>query len=200
MQVVFHARIEQEKGGFTHDDVADGVCKKLVLRHPHVFGTVQVSGSDEVLDNWEKIKRREKSQETVTDSLNAVARTLPARWRAEKLQKKAAKAGFEWLNVGQAVDKAYEELGELREAIDAKGPAEVEEELGDLLLVAADIARFSHIDPEVALHKACEKLIRRFSALEKLVAADGKDMTALPFEELDGYYERAKELSENEQG
>ena len=110
LQVVFHADIEREAGRFTLDDVADGICKKLIFRHPHVFGDVQVSGSDEVLVNWDELKREEKHQESYTDTLTSVAKSLPALWRAEKVQKKAKKAGFDWSDAQGAVDKLSEEL------------------------------------------------------------------------------------------
>ena len=110
LQEVFHADIEQDAGRFTLDDVADGICKKLIFRHPHVFGDTAVTGSDEVLVNWEELKREEKGQQTYTDTLTAVARSLPALWRAEKVQKKAKKAGFDWPDASGAVDKLSEEL------------------------------------------------------------------------------------------
>ena len=106
LQVVFHARMEQEAGRFGLQDVADGVCKKLIYRHPHVFGDVAVSGSDEVLVNWEELKRKEKHQESAADSVDAVARSLPGLWRAEKVQKKAAKAGFDWPDVQGALESS----------------------------------------------------------------------------------------------
>ena len=114
LQVVFHADIEREAGRFDLEAVADGVSKKLIFRHPHVFGDVQVADSEEVLVNWDQLKRQEKSQETYTDTLTAVAKSLPALWRAEKVQKKAKKAGFDWPDASGAVDKLYEELGELK--------------------------------------------------------------------------------------
>ena len=116
LQVVMHARMEQEAGRFDLDGVADGICKKLIYRHPHVFGDVAVSGTGEVLSNWEALKRKEKGQATNTDALEAVARALPALWRAEKVQKKARKAGFDWPDVSGALDKLSEELEELKTA------------------------------------------------------------------------------------
>ena len=119
LQVVFHARMEQEAGRFDLDAVADGICKKLIYRHPHVFGDVAVSGSGEVLQNWEELKRKEKHQETAADSVDSVARSLPGLWRAEKIQKKARKAGFDWPDVSGALDKLSEEVEELRTAVAA---------------------------------------------------------------------------------
>ena len=160
LQVVFHTQMEKEQGGFTLDDVADGVCKKLIFRHPHVFGDVEVADSAEVLTNWEALKRVEKSQESYTDTLKAVATSLPALWRAEKVQKKAKKAGFDWPDVSGAVDKLSEEIGELRQAMAEGDPDAVAEELGDLLFAAVNVSRFVKVDSEDALNAATEKFIR----------------------------------------
>ena len=136
LQVVFHTSIEEEEGRFNLDDVANGVCQKLIFRHPHVFGDVTVSSTGEILDNWEELKKKEKGQATQADAVDAVARSLPALWRAEKVQKKAAKVGFDWDSVDGAVDKLSEELGEVKEAISGHGdPAE---ELGDAVALYLD--------------------------------------------------------------
>ena len=166
LQVVFHALMEQEAGRFDLDAVADGICKKLIFRHPHVFGEVSVSGTGEVLSNWEELKRKEKGQATNTDALEAVARSLPALWRAEKVQKKAKKAGFDWPDVSGALDKLSEEAAELKTA--AREGSNTEEELGDLLFAAVKAGRFLGLDSEQALHGACEKFIRRFRRVEAL--------------------------------
>lgn len=190
LQVVFHADIEREAGRFTLDDVADGICKKLIFRHPHVFGDVQVSGSDEVLVNWDALKREEKHQESYTDTLTSVAKSLPALWRAEKVQKKAKKAGFDWDDAQGAVDKLSEELGELKQAI--AQDSNVEEELGDLLFAAVNVSRFVHADPEEALNAATEKFISRFAKVEALATAQGRDMKDMSLAELDKLWEQAK--------
>ena len=191
LQVVFHADIEKDAGVFTLDDVADGICKKLIYRHPHVFGDVTVSGTGEVLSNWEQLKRKEKGQETHTDALRAVARSLPALWRAEKVQKKAAKAGFDWPDVTGAADKLYEELDELKQA--AARQTNVEEELGDLLFSVVNVARFLKVDPEAALSRACDKFIRRFARVEQLAGREGRAMTDMELAELDKLWEQAKQ-------
>ena len=190
LQVVFHADIEECAGSFDLDAVADGVCKKLILRHPHVFGDVEVSGSAEVLVNWENIKRAEKKQETVSSSLDAVAKSLPALWRAEKVQKKAAKVGFDWPDVGGAFEKLSEELSELRAA--AETGVGVEEELGDLLFSAVNAARFLKVDPEAALHAAADKFTARFTRLEQLACEKGLSLEDMSLEEMDKLYEQAK--------
>ena len=191
LQVVMHARMEQEAGRFDLDGVADGICKKLIYRHPHVFGDVAVSGTGEVLSNWEALKRKEKGQATNTDALEAVARALPALWRAEKVQKKARKAGFDWPDVSGALDKLSEELEELKTA--AADGTNVAEELGDLLFSAVNAARFLKVDPEDALNGATDKFIGRFRKVEAQAAAQGKAMEDMGLEELDALWERAKE-------
>ena len=188
LQVALHTRIEEEQGTFNLDDVADGVCRKLIYRHPHVFGDVSVSGTGEVLTNWEALKRKEKHQATHTDALNSVARSLPALWRAEKVQKKAKKAGFDWPDVSGAVDKLSEELTEFKAAVSEN--SNVEEELGDLLFSAVNAARFVKVDPEAALQKATEKFIARFRRVEEL--AGDRPMEDMTLEELDKLWEQAK--------
>ena len=188
MQVVFHADIERDAGRFDLNGAADEACKKLIYRHPHVFGDGKVSGTGEVLTNWEALKRKEKGQETHTDALNAVARSLPGLWRAEKVQQKAAKAGFDWPDISGALDKLSEETGELIAAVNED--SNVEEELGDLLFAAVKVARFAGVDPEEALSRACDKFIARFARVE---AAAGRPMTELGLEELNALWERAKQ-------
>jgi tetrapyrrole methylase family protein/MazG family protein len=192
MQVVFHARIEEEAGRFGLDDVADEACKKLILRHPHVFGDVRVSDSEEVLRNWDDIKRREKSQETVTKAMEDVAETLPALWRTEKVQKKARKAGFDMRGVEDSMDKLREEMGELQAGIDAGSAENIEEELGDILFCAVNIARFMDVDPETALHKACDKFIRRFRFMEETVLAGGRKLEDLTLDQMEDYYQLSR--------
>lgn len=195
MQVIFHADIEADEGHFDLDDVADHIAKKMIFRHPHVFGETQVSGTGEVLQNWDALKRQEKHQDTYTDTLNAVARTLPALWRAEKVQKKAAKAGFQWPGIADAVQKVTEEAEEVRRAVaDDEGRERLAEELGDLLFAAVNAARFAGEDPEALLHAATEKFIRRFERVERL--AGNCDMKNISSPELVKLWERAKEETE----
>lgn len=188
MQVVFHARIEEEKGTFTMEDVCHEICRKMVFRHPHVFGSAHCENSAEVLETWDQVKQVEKAQKSVTDTLNAVARNLPSLWRAEKLQKKAAKGGFRWDSVFGALDKLEEEIRELRAACEAG--RDQEEELGDLLLAVCGVASMLELDPEKALHAACEKFIRRFALVEQ--SAGGTALTALTEAELVALWKAAK--------
>ena len=188
MQVVFHARIEEERGRFCMEDVCDGICRKMIFRHPHVFGAAHCDTPDEVLTTWDAVKREEKDQRTVTDTLNAVARNLPALWRAEKIERKAAKAGFRWASVRGALAKLEEEVHALRAAVEA-GEGQ-EEELGDLLLAACAVASRLEADPEAALHAACEKFIRRFARVEE--SAGEQALTGLSEAELSALWQRAK--------
>ena len=190
LQVVFHTSIEEEEGRFNLDDVANGVCQKLIFRHPHVFGDVTVSSTGEILANWEELKKKEKGKATQADAVDAVARSLPALWRAEKVQKKAAKVGFDWDSVDGAVDKLSEELGEVKQAIAGHGdPAE---ELGDLLFAAVNVARFLKVDPEDALQAACDKFAARFRRVEEAVTAQGKQMEDMSLTELDDIWNAIK--------
>ncbi|MBP1737322.1 MAG: nucleoside triphosphate pyrophosphohydrolase [Oscillospiraceae bacterium] len=190
LQVVFHADIEHEAGRFDLNDVADGVCKKLIYRHPHVFGDSSVNGTGQVLENWETLKRAEKGQDSYADSVDAVARSLPALWRAEKIQKKARKAGFDWDSVSGALDKLEEETAELRQAIAEH--SNMEEELGDLLFAAVNVARFLELDPEQALTGASDKFSARFRRVEELATAQGRDMRDMTLNELDKLWNDVK--------
>ena len=168
--------------------MADGICKKLIYRHPHVFGDVTVSGSGEVLQNWEELKKREKHQITAADSVDSVARSLPGLWRAEKLQKKAADAGFDFKDISGALCKLEEEVRELRQAVETgRG---VEEELGDVLFAAVKVGRFAGVDPETAIASTCEKFIHRFRAVES--GAQGRPLETLTPEEMTELWNRAK--------
>ena len=190
LQVVFHADIESDAGRFTMEDVVDEVTKKMIFRHPHVFANVQADTTEQVLINWDQLKQEEKSQKTATDTLESVARTLPQLWRAEKIQKKAAKAGFDWADITGALDKLDEETAELRRAVESGSG--VEEELGDVLFAAVKVGRFAGLDSEAALSGTCEKFIRRFRAVEEAVRARGAEMKDLPLEELTALWEQAK--------
>ncbi|MBE6973183.1 MAG: nucleoside triphosphate pyrophosphohydrolase [Ruminococcaceae bacterium] len=159
LQVAFHTVLEDEQGSMTLDDVADGVCKKLIYRHPHVFGEVTVSGTEEVLTNWEKLKQVEKDQKSAADTLEAVARALPALWRAEKVQKKAQKAGF-----SQPDPVALkEELARHVQSLDGENGQQA---LGELLFAAVNLARQQQIDPEVALNEVTDRFIGEFRKRE----------------------------------
>ena len=191
LQVVFHTQMEKEKGVFDLNDVADGVCKKLIFRHPHIFGDVKVGSTDEILSNWDDLKRKEKKQETDTSTLESVSKSLPSLIRAQKLQKKAAKVGFDWPDVSGALDKVEEELAEVRAAIDGNG--DIEEEIGDLIFAVTNVSRFVKVDSERAAEKTCNKFVRRFADMEKQAAAEGKNLSDLTLSELVALWDKAKE-------
>ena len=195
-QVALHTCIEEDAGRFTIDDVCDGIAKKMIFRHPHVFGSETCRTSDEVLDTWDKVKQLEKDQKTTTEALHSVARSLPALWRAEKIEHKAAKAGFRWDSVSGALDKLEEEIRELRSAV-SSGEGQ-EEELGDLLLAACDVASMLSLDPERALHGACEKFIRRFALVEQAAGESG--LSGKTEKELCDLWKQAKLSYENPDG
>ena len=191
LQVVFHTEMEKEKGVFDISDVADGICKKLIYRHPHIFGTVEVGSSEEILRNWDELKRKEKHQETDTSALESVAKSLPGLIRAEKLQKKAAKVGFDWENAQGALEKVEEELDEVKRAV--AGDGDPEEEIGDLLFAAVNVARHLKVDPERAMEKTCNKFVRRFAEMERQAQQENKVLSDLSLTELDTLWNRSKE-------
>ena len=192
MQVVFHSQIEAEKGVFDIDDVADENCKKLIERHPHVFGEVNVNGVDDVLTNWDAIKRKTKGQKSTSEAIDSIPRELPALMRATKVQQKAAKAGFDWDDVGGALDKLSEEIAELKAAIASNDKANINEELGDVLFSAVNVSRFVKCDAEEALTAASDKFIARFIRVEQLARERGIDMESAPLEKLDELWDEAK--------
>ncbi|MCL2563297.1 MAG: nucleoside triphosphate pyrophosphohydrolase [Oscillospiraceae bacterium] len=189
-QVMFHAQIEEEQGRFTLDDVADATCKKLIFRHPHIFGDTAAEDSETVMEHWDELKRREKRYETVAEAMEGVAKSLPATWRAEKIQAKAAKVGFDWPDAGGALDKLDEELGEVRAAIESG--TGIAEEVGDLLFSAINAARLLGIDPEDALHASSNKFIKRFAYLEQAAADKGQALTDMTLDEMDKLYNEGK--------
>ena len=191
LQVMFHAQIEAEQGRFDLDNVADAICKKLIYRHPHIFGDRTVKDSAEALSNWDELKRQEKHQETTTEAMESVARSLPATWRAEKIQAKARKVGFDWPDVQGALLKVDEELCEFKEAI-SRGTG-TSEELGDLLFSVINAARLLDIDPEEALHNTSDKFIRRFAYLEQAATDRGQTLSDMTLDEMEILYQEGKE-------
>lgn len=192
LQVVFHTQLENENGSFSFSEVCDGICKKLIVRHPHIFGSVKVNGADEVLENWDEIKMQTKQQKTVSEAIDSVPKELPALMRAQKIQKKASRAGFDWENADGAVEKIAEETAEVREAFSGGNKDCCEEEIGDLLFAAVNAARFADIDAEEALTRASEKFISRFKYVEKNAAERGINMKSAGLSVLDGLWDEAK--------
>lgn len=190
LQVAFHSEIENEEGRFDIYDVANDICAKLIHRHPHVFGEVKVSGSDDVLANWDKIKGEEKHRDTLTDKLRAIPPMLPALMRAQKVGKKASFFDFE--TAEGVFDKLYEEIEEVRAAMESGVQEDIDEEIGDLLLTVTSLARKAHTDSELALTNATNKFIDRFEKVEKYVTERGQNVEELTMPELDAVWDSLK--------
>ncbi|MGY3265725.1 nucleoside triphosphate pyrophosphohydrolase [Lysobacter sp. HA35] len=201
LQVVFHARMAEEQGTFAFADVVESINDKMVRRHPHVFGDASsFADADAQLVNWEAIKRDERAAkgEADTSVLAGIARGLPEWQRAVKLQKRAASIGFDWPGPAPVIDKLHEEIDEVRVEFaslangDDGARDRLEDEIGDLLFVAANLARHAKVDPGVALRRANAKFERRFRAMERMAAADGVDLASLDLDAQDAYWNRAK--------
>ena len=198
LQVVMHARIAEEEGRFTMADIIDEVCEKMIRRHPHVFGTASAENSTESLVLWEDIKKQEKKEETLEDTLNRVAKAFPANIRAQKIQKKAAKYGFEFESMEQVLGKVKEELEELCEVIRENKTAEntrnerLEEEFGDLLFSMINLSRFLGLNAENSLTNATNKFINRCVGIELLTLRRGEKLNQMSAEEIDALWQSMK--------
>ena len=195
LQVVMHADMARDEKWFSINEVCNDICQKLIVRHPHVFGDVTVSSAGEVLKNWDDIKRQTKSQKTQSEAMAAIPATYPALMKAQKVQSKAKKAGFDWDNAEGAFLKVEEECEELKSALACGDAFQVEDELGDLLFSAVNVARFCKCDAETALEKATQKFMKRFTVTEKLASEKGIDMKEASIEVLDSLWEEAKALT-----
>ncbi|RYG93196.1 nucleoside triphosphate pyrophosphohydrolase [Loktanella sp. IMCC34160] len=193
-QSVFHAQMAEEAGLFTFHEVAQGMADKMVARHPHVFGDeTRDKSADQQTADWEKIKAAERAAKAEVRVLDGVALGLPALMRAVKLQKRAARVGFDWPSTDEVIDKIVEESRELVEARDELTQAEIEEEMGDLLFVMANLARHLKVDPEVALRAANAKFTRRFNKIEDILATRGKTPAESDLAEMDDLWTRIKQ-------
>lgn len=192
LQVVFHTQIEQEQGSFTFDDVCDGICQKLILRHPHIFGDVTAETAEEVLKNWDAIKQKEKGQETQGDAVRSVPKTFPALMRSAKVQKRAAKTGFDYPEFSGAMNDLESELKELKEAVANADQNAIDEELGDLLFSCVNASRFLKVDAEESLTRSTEKFIDRFVRVEELAKERGIAMKQASLDELNALWDEAK--------
>lgn len=195
LQVVMHADMARDEEWFDINKVCNEICQKLIIRHPHVFGDVTVNSTGDVLKNWDDIKRQTKSQKTQSEAMAAIPATYPALMKAQKVQSKAKKAGFDWDNAEGAFLKIEEESKELKEALEGGNQALVEDELGDLLFSAVNVARFCKCDAETALEKATKKFMARFTVTEKLAEQKGIDMKSVSLDVLDSLWEEAKALT-----
>ncbi len=191
LQVVFHAELAKEEGAFDMTDVTDGVCRKMIYRHPHIFGTAQADTPEAVLENWEALKKKEKNTKTQTEAMRKVPDALPALTRAKKVQKKAAEVGFDFYEAGGAMEKVLEECAELTAEFTGNFEAQ-EEEFGDILFALVNVARFLKINPEFALTKATKKFINRFEYVENSALSEGKQLSEMTLEEMDLLWKKAK--------
>jgi MazG family protein len=190
LHVVMHAQMASERGAFEFDAVATEICEKLIRRHPHVFGNESAGDSAAVLKQWEEIKRAEKSERTSV--LDGLPRALPALMRAQNVQKKVARVGFDWAEASEVIAKVEEELGELREAMTAGKAEAVTEEMGDLFFSIVNLARKLGQDSEMTLNAATEKFERRFRAVERSAAESGRRVEDCSVEELNAYWDAEK--------
>lgn len=191
-QIIFHARIAEEKGEFTIRDVIAGTVKKMTRRHPHVFGDVKLETEQEVLANWEEIKKRERGNEQRTSILEGVPKDLPSLLRAHRLQERAARVGFDWSRIEEVLPKLDEEIAEFKESLKQENAAGIEEELGDIFFVLVNISRFLGVNPEDALRKTISKFIHRFQYIEEHAANAGKSLNDMTLEEMDRLWEESK--------
>ncbi|AGC67281.1 MazG family protein [Thermoclostridium stercorarium subsp. stercorarium DSM 8532] len=196
LQVIFHATIAEENGQFTIYDVVDGISRKMVHRHQHVFGKEHAETAADVLNLWDKIKKEEKGTKTQTDILKSVPANLPALMRSYKVQEKAAKVGFDWDNAEDAWKKVKEEMEEFHEACRSGDMDKTEEELGDLLFAIVNVSRFLKIQPELALTKTINKFIKRFEYIETKSSENGKKLTDMTLQEMDALWDEAKKLED----
>lgn len=192
LQVVFHTSIGKEDGYFDIMDVIGGISNKMINRHPHVFGNEEANTSEQVLVNWDEIKKEEKGIKTLTEEMQNIAKSLPATTRAYKVQKKAKKVGFDWDDVNCAMDKVKEELNEIKEVYNCEDKSIIEGEVGDLLFACINVARFLEVDGELALDKTIKKFINRFSYIENEAIKNNKNLKDMTLEEMDKLWEEAK--------
>ncbi len=196
LQVVFIAQIASETGSFTIRDVLKGICSKLILRHPHVFGNLNVADSEEVMRNWEAIKTAEKEKNGTDSSiLSGIPRSMPSLLKAFRIQERAAKFGFDWPtgDASPVLAKVREELAEIQEELSSDQRSRIGEEIGDLLFAAVNLSRHCGINPEEALQKASQKFADRFRLVERSVTESGRPWKEFTLDELDDFWEKAKQ-------
>jgi len=195
LQVVFHAQMAKEQNAFDFDDVAKSIVAKLIRRHPHIFGDASYTTPEEVKAAWDGVKARERAEKGVMEDASALADVplaLPALTRAEKIQTRAARVGFDWPNADPVWDKLNEEAAEVREAVESANADAVEDEMGDLLFTVVNLSRHLSVDPEVALRRSTQKFERRFRQVENLAADGHQELKQMELDELDALWEKAK--------
>ena len=191
-QIIFHARIAEEAGQFTIDDVITAIHEKMTRRHPHVFGDDKLSTDKEVLSNWEEIKRREKGHEDRKSILEGVPKELPSLLRAHRLQERAARVGFDWAHLNEAMPKLDEEIAEFKESLKSEDAGKIEEELGDVFFMLVNISRFLGVNPEDALRKTISKFIHRFRYIEEHAEQAGRSLNDMTLDEMERLWQESK--------
>lgn len=199
LQIVFHAQIAKENGDFDIGDVTTEVCKKLITRHPHIFGDVKADTPEKVLENWEAIKKKEKNIKSQTGVLRDVPKNLPALMRSYKVQEKAAQVGFDWDDIEDVFRKVEEEIRELRDVYKSNNVERITDELGDAFFALVNLARFLNVQPELALNGTIAKFIKRFEYIEQQSSKAGKKLEEMSLPEMDELWNEAKiQLSDNQ--
>ncbi|MCD6353731.1 MAG: nucleoside triphosphate pyrophosphohydrolase [Proteobacteria bacterium] len=196
LQVVFHSIIAKEKNEFTIVDVINCLCDKLIYRHPHVFGTAKVKTSEEVVSNWQQLKRKEPTKKKRKSILDGIPGTLPSLLYARKIQSAAGKVGFDWEDPKGVIDKIKEEAEELCQAMEQRNRDDIEDEIGDLLFSIVNLARYTGVDPEAALRRTNHKFRARFYEIEKEAKKQGISLKKMSLENMDRIWERAKKNPE----
>jgi tetrapyrrole methylase family protein/MazG family protein len=192
LQIVFHAQIASENGAFNMEDIITGICRKMILRHTHVFGKDKANTPDEVIENWENIKKKEKGINDHTSVLKDVPAILPSLMRSYKVQQKAAQVGFDWDNIEDVIKKVNEEIQELKDVYKSKNVERITDEMGDVFFALVNLARFLKVQPEIALTGTINKFINRFEYMEKESNILGKKLEDMNLAEMDKLWEEAK--------
>jgi len=191
-QIIFHARIAEETGRFTINDVITAIDEKMIRRHPHVFGTEKLSTDKEVLANWEDIKKKEKGHEDRKSILEGVPKELPSLLRAHRLQERAARVGFDWAHLNEALPKLDEEIAEFKESLKSEDAEKIEEELGDVFFMLVNVSRFLGVNPDEALRKTIGKFIHRFRYIEEHAEQAGRSLNDMTLDEMETLWQEAK--------
>jgi len=191
-QILFHSKISSLKGEFNFRDVIDNLSEKMVRRHPHVFKEGKLNTPDQVIEQWEEIKKKENNKVNQKSILNSIPINLPSLIKAQKLQKKVAKEGFDWDQISDVFDKLDEEIEEFKEAVLKKTPADIQSEIGDIIFVITNIAKFYKVDAEEALRSTNNKFIKRFQHIEQKINKKGKTLKDTSLEEMERYWQEAK--------
>jgi len=192
LQIVFHAQIAAENSEFDIDDVITGICRKMISRHTHVFGKDKADTPDQVVDNWEAIKKKEKGAKTQTEVLKDIPSNLPALMRSYKVQQKAAQVGFDWDNIDDVFAKVYEEIQELKDVYKSQNVERITDEMGDLFFALVNLSRFLKVQPELALTGTINKFIKRFEYIERESTKMGKRLEDMQLSEMDELWNKAK--------